>query len=81
MVVNLMLQGSSSPFTIQPTGSLEAGTYSINITVTDNYGESVTLTNESITVDAAEVLTNIYVYTLPIDGTYIKCKWYNGKWY
>ena len=64
------VSGSSSPFTIQPTGSLEAGSYSINITVTDTYGESVTLTNESITVTAAEVLTNMYVYTLPIDGTY-----------
>jgi len=62
--------GSSSPFTIQPTGSLDAGTYSINITVTDNYSESVTLTNETIVVDAAEVLSNIYVYTLPLVGTY-----------
>jgi hypothetical protein len=60
------VSGSSSPFTIQPTGSLEEGSYSINITVTDTYGESVTLTGESITVEAAEVLTTVYVYTLPI---------------
>jgi hypothetical protein len=57
------VSGSSSPFTIQPTGSLEAGSYSINITVTDTYGESVTLTGESITVEAAEVLTTVYIYT------------------
>ena len=57
------VSGSSSPFTIQPTGSLTDGSYSINITVTDTYGESVTLTGESITVDAAEVLTTVYIYT------------------
>ena len=56
------VSGSSSPFTIQPTGSLEAGSYSINITVTDNYGESVTLNNETITVTEAEVLTEGYIY-------------------
>ena len=64
------ISGTSSPFEIQPTGSLEAGTYSIDITVTDTYSETVTLTNETIVVDASEVLTNMYVYTLPIDGTY-----------
>ena len=56
------VSGSSSPFTIQPTGSLAEGSYSINITVTDTYGESITLTNESITVEAAEVLTTVYIY-------------------
>jgi len=58
------VQGSSSPFTIQPTGSLSDGTYSINITVTDNYGESVTLTNESIIVDTAVSNGKVYVYDL-----------------
>jgi hypothetical protein len=54
--------GTSSPFEIQPTGSLVAGTYSIDITVTDTYSETVTLTNETIVVDASEVLTEGYVY-------------------
>jgi len=71
--------GSSSPFTIQPTGSLEAGSYSINITVTDNYGESVTLTGESITVDAAEVLTSVYIYTSTrTGGGSLSAASYNG---
>ncbi len=56
------ISGTSSPFEIQPTGSLDAGTYSIDITVTDTYSETVTLTNETIVVDASEVLTEGYVY-------------------
>jgi hypothetical protein len=56
------VSGTSSPFEIQPTGSLAAGTYSIDITVTDTYSETVTLTNETIVVDASEVLTEGYVY-------------------
>ena len=56
------IAGSSSPFTVQPTGSLDAGTYSINITVTDNYNESVTLTNETIVVDTAAAYGQVYVY-------------------
>jgi hypothetical protein len=56
------VSGVSSPFEIQPTETLSAGNYSINITVTDNYGESVTLNNETITVTAAEVLTTGYIY-------------------
>ena len=56
------ITGTSSPFEIQPTGSLAAGTYSVNITVTDNYNESVTLTNESIVVDASATLTTGYIY-------------------
>jgi hypothetical protein len=63
------VSGSSSPFTIQPTGSLEEGSYSINITVTDTYGESITLTNESINVSAAEVLTTVYIYITSEDTT------------
>jgi hypothetical protein len=56
------VSGSSSPFEIQPTGSLDAGTYTINITVTDTYGESVTLTGETITVDASANNGKVYVY-------------------
>ena len=56
------VSGTSSPFEIQPTGSLDAGTYTINITVTDNYGESVTLTGETITVDASANNGKVYVY-------------------
>ena len=57
------VSGSSSPFTIQPTGSLAEGSYSINITVTDTYGESVTLTGETITVSAANDYGKVYIYT------------------
>ena len=56
------VSGTSSPFEIQPTGSLDAGTYTINITVTDNYDESVTLTGETITVDASANNGKVYVY-------------------
>jgi hypothetical protein len=56
------VSGSSSPFEIQPTGSLDAGTYTINITVTDSYNESVTLTGETITVDASANNGKVYVY-------------------
>jgi len=56
------VSGSSSPFEIQPTGSLAAGTYTINITVTDSYNESVTLTGETITVDASANNGKVYVY-------------------
>jgi len=56
------VSGSSSPFEIQPTGSLAAGTYTINITVTDSYSESVTLTGETITVDASANNGKVYVY-------------------
>ena len=57
------IQGSSSPFTIQPTGSLSAGTYTINITVTDSYSESVTLTGETIVVSQAADYGKVYIYT------------------
>ena len=53
----------SSSWQIQPTGSLSAATYSININVTDNYGKSSTLTNKSIVVDQASDYGTIYVYT------------------
>jgi hypothetical protein len=56
------VSGTSSPFEIQPKASLAAGTYTINITVTDNYDESVTLTGETITVDASANNGKIYVY-------------------
>jgi hypothetical protein len=56
------VSGTSSPFEIQPTETLSAGTYSIDITVTDTYSETVTLTNETIVVDASEVLTEGYIY-------------------
>ena len=56
------VSGTSSPFEIQPTGSLDAGTYTINITITDSYSESVTLTGETITVDASANNGKVYVY-------------------
>ncbi len=55
--------GSSSPFTVQPTGSLSGGTYSVNVTVTDNYGESVTLTSESIVVTQSIDYGEVFVYS------------------
>ena len=54
--------GSAGSFQIQPTGSLDAGTYTINITVTDSYSESVTLTSETITVDQSANNGEIYIY-------------------
>ena len=56
------VSGSSSPFEIQPTGSLTAGTYTINITVTDSYSESVTLSNQTITVDQSANNGQVYIY-------------------
>ena len=56
------ISGTSSPFEIQPTGSLAGGTYSIDITVTDTYSETVTLTNETIVVDASADYGQVYVY-------------------
>jgi hypothetical protein len=56
------VSGSSSPFEIQPTGSLVAGTYSINITVTDTYSESVTLSNQSIAVTQSQDFGKVYIY-------------------
>ena len=68
---NVVPQNSiSSSWQVQPTGSLSSNTYSIDITVTDNYGESSTLSNKSIIVDEVVSGGTIYVYTLPIDGTY-----------
>ena len=66
------VSGSTSPFEIQPTGSLEAGTYSINIVVTDTYSESVTLSNETITVDASANTGIVYIYysNYASDGNY-----------
>ena len=62
------VSGTSSPFEIQPKASLAAGTYTINITVTDNYDESVTLTGETITVDASANNGKIYVYDVGFDN-------------
>jgi hypothetical protein len=66
------VSGSTSPFEIQPTGSLEAGTYSINIVVTDSYSESVTLSNQSIVVDASANTGKVYIYysNYASDGNY-----------
>ena len=59
---SFQVSGSSSPFTIQPNTSLSAGTYTIDITVADSYSESVTLSNETITVDASANNGEIYIY-------------------
>ena len=66
------VSGSTSPFEIQPTGSLAAGTYSINITVTDSYSESVTLSNQSIVVDQSANNGKVYIYysNYASDGNY-----------
>jgi hypothetical protein len=56
------VQGSTSPFNVQPTGSLDGGTYYVDLTVTDNYGESVTLTSESIIVTRSLDYGEVYVY-------------------
>ena len=57
--------GTSSPFTIRPTGSLAAGTYYIDITVTDDYGETVTLSNESFVITQSLDYGQVYVYLSP----------------
>ena len=66
------VSGSTTPFEIQPTGSLEAGTYSINIVVTDSYSESVTLSNQSIVVDQSANTGKVYIYysNYASDGNY-----------
>ena len=53
----------TSPLYIQPTGSLSVGTYTIDITVTDNYGETVTLTGETITVEQSADYGKTFIYT------------------
>src|SRR6056300_1705114 len=61
----------SSSWLIQPTASIStANTFSLDITVTDNYGENSTLSNKSIVVDEVVAGGTVYVYTLPIDGSY-----------
>lgn len=42
--------------------TLSAGTYSINIIVTDSYSESVTLSNQTITVTQSQDFGKIYIY-------------------
>jgi hypothetical protein len=54
--------GNSSPYEIQPKAALAAGTFSIDITVLDNYAETVTLSNESITVAQSSDYGKVYVY-------------------
>jgi len=66
-----IVNGTSSPYTIRPTGSLDATTYTINITVADDYDETVTLTGETITVTQASDVGKVYVYDVGFwDGTY-----------
>ena len=54
---------ASSSWQVQPKSSLSLGTYSIDITVTDNYGEVSTLSNKSIVVSSATDYGVVYVYT------------------
>tara|TARA_B110000977_G_scaffold149654_1_gene189708 strand:+ start:4660 stop:9021 length:4362 start_codon:yes stop_codon:yes gene_type:complete len=54
--------GNSSPYEIQPKAGLAAGTFSIDITIIDNYAETVTLSNESITVAQSSDYGKVYVY-------------------
>ena len=57
---------ASSSWLVQPTASIStSNTYSIDISVTDNYGESTSLTNKSIVVDEVALGGTVYVYTLP----------------
>jgi hypothetical protein len=58
-----IVSGSSSPYSIKPTGSLSTGTYPINITAVDNYGKSTTLTNKNIIVDSNSSYGKVYIYT------------------
>ena len=58
------IQGTSSPYTIEPTGSLSQGTYTISITATDDYGKTTTVTNKNIIVDSAATYGKAYVYDL-----------------
>jgi hypothetical protein len=60
---------NSSSYYVYPTGSLTLGDYVVQFVVTDNYSETATL-NETISVSSAILTDTIYVYTLPIDGTY-----------
>ena len=61
---NVVPQNSiSSSWQVQPTGSITLpNTYSIDINVTDNYGESTTLSNKSIVVDEVVSGGTVYVY-------------------
>jgi len=47
---------------IQANTTLSAGTYTINITVTDSYSESITLSNQTITVTQSQDFGKIYIY-------------------
>jgi len=65
------VSGTSSPFQIQPTGSLSIGDYSIQLTVTDTYGKQAIL-NETISVTADVDYGKVYIYTSTRvgDGTF-----------
>ena len=47
---------------IQANTTLSAGTYTINIIVTDSYSESITLSNQTITVTQSQDFGKIYIY-------------------
>ena len=66
------VSGSTSPFEIQPTGSLDAGTYTLDITVQDSYSESITLSSETIIVDQSANTGIVYIYysNYASDGNY-----------
>ena len=70
---------ASSSWQVQPKSSLSLGTYSIDITVTDNYGEVSTLSNKSIVVSAASDYGVVYAYmhNLGSTGNYSDAQ-YNG---
>jgi len=55
---------ASSSWQVQPTGSLTANTYSLDISVTDTYGKSSTLSNKSIVVDEVVSGGTVYVYNV-----------------
>ena len=60
------VSGSSSPYKIQPTGSLSVGTYTINLTATDSYGKATTLTNKNIVVDSVVSAAKVYIYDIDL---------------
>ena len=55
--------GASSPFTVQPTGSLPGGTYTLDINITDTYNESVTLSSETIYVTQSIDYGKVFIYS------------------
>ena len=45
---------NSSSYEIQPSSDLSAGTYTYDVTVTDNFGKSTTYSGRTITIAAAD---------------------------